>query len=294
MTRHFTSWLRYPSEIRMILGPLISAPDALRLHDEALVLDARAGQGARDAYLAGHLQGAIHIDLETELSELGDPARGGRHPLPSLTRWLERVGNWGITPSTSVLIYDADNGGMAAARAWWMLRAIGHESLAVIDGGWAALRAAGARSVREEAKTRPGPSYSSGVRAWPTVDAAFVERVRNDSSWRVVDARAPERYAGQSEPIDPVAGHIPGAHNLYWQSQLAAGGKLSDIDALRARYQALLGDVPPERAVCYCGSGVTACHLLLAMDACGLRGAQLYVGSWSEWCRAGEGAIGAR
>ena len=178
MTRHFTSWLRYPSEIQMISGPLISAPDALRLHDEALVLDARAGQGARDAYLAGHLQGAIHADLETELSELGDPARGGRHPLPNLRRWLERLGDWGIRPSTPVLIYDADNGGMAAARAWWMLRAIGHASLAVIDGGWAALRAAGAPSAREEVKPRPGPPYASGVEAWPTVDAAFVTRLQ--------------------------------------------------------------------------------------------------------------------
>ncbi|MGB5311974.1 MAG: rhodanese-like domain-containing protein, partial [Polyangiales bacterium] len=125
----------------------------------------------------------------------------------------------------------------------------------------------------------------------PTVDASFVDRVRADVAWRVIDARAPERYAGTSEPIDPVAGHIPGAHNLYWQTQVDEAGRLVDRSLLRARYAEILRDVPPERVVCYCGSGVTACHLLLAMSACGLRGAKLYVGSWSEWCRARGGAI---
>jgi thiosulfate/3-mercaptopyruvate sulfurtransferase len=127
--------------------------------------------------------------------------------------------------------------------------------------------------------------YPSELGGWPTVDAALVERARIDPRWRVIDARAPERYKGRSEPLDPVAGHIPGAHNLHWQSQLTNDGVFDSRRTLRDRYERILGDVSAEQVVCYCGSGVTACHLLLAMEACGLSGAQLYAGSWSEWCR---------
>jgi thiosulfate/3-mercaptopyruvate sulfurtransferase len=174
---------------------------------------------------------------------------------------------------------------MAAARAWWMLRAIGHEPLAVVDGGWQALRRAGVPVEAGNARANPVGPYPGKIDHWPTVDATFVECVRSDPSWRLIDARAPERYAGKVEPLDPIAGHIPGAQNLYWQSQLDDHGVFDSSTRLRERYAATLGDVPPHQVVCYCGSGVTACHLLLAMDACGLVGAQLYVGSWSEWCR---------
>jgi len=276
----------------MISGPIISAEEAIPILSGAVILDARAGSGARAGYAKGHVEGARYVDLETDLSEVGDPRSGGRHPLPPLDRWLARVGTWGITPSTPVLIYDADNGGMAAARAWWMLDAIGHRPVAVVDGGWAALQTAGAPIARGDAarasSTLPYPATTS---QWPTVDADFVERARVDGAWRVIDARAPERYAGRSEPIDPIAGHIPGARNLHWQTQVDEAGKLLDRSQLRARYAEILRDVPPERVICYCGSGVTACHLLLAMSACGLPGARLYVGSWSEWCRTREGAI---
>lgn len=270
----------------------MSAEQAAPLLEGAVVLDARAGPGARDAYLEGHVRNAFYADLETDLSEVGDPRVGGRHPLPAPEAWVARVGAWGITPSTPVFIYDAMNGGMAAARAWWMLDAIGHQPLAVVDGGWAALREVGVPVARGAAPhASGGMRYATDIRQWPTVDADFVDRVRADVTWRVIDARAPERYAGRSEPIDPLAGHIPGARNLYWQTQVDQDGKLADRALLRARYEDILGDVPPERVVCYCGSGVTACHLLLAMTACGLSGAQLYVGSWSEWCRTRESAI---
>jgi thiosulfate/3-mercaptopyruvate sulfurtransferase len=275
----------------MISGPLISAERAVKLAGEAIFLDARAGPGSKDAFERGHAAGARYVDLETDLSEVGDPKQGGRHPLPTLDRWLERVGNWGIGPSTPVLVYDAIHGGMAAARAWWMLHAIGHAPLAVVDGGWQALCHAGIPSEVGPTQASSGAAYPSATATWPTVDADFVERVRHDDEWRLIDARAPERYAGDSEPIDPVAGHIPGALSLYWQSQVDETGKLLDASLLRERYDALLGDVRPNRVVCYCGSGVTACHLLLAMEASGLRGAKLYVGSWSEWCRARGGAI---
>jgi thiosulfate/3-mercaptopyruvate sulfurtransferase len=277
----------------MISRPLITAADAIPLLDQALFLDARAGPDSTSAYQHGHLEGAVRVDLETDLSEPGDPALGGRHPLPSLRAWLARVGSWGVSPSIPVIVYDAAGGGMAAARAWWMLRAIGHEAVAVVDGGWQALREAGVAMEAGATRANPVGPYPSKLDHWPTVDAGLVERARMDPTWRVIDARAPERYTGQAEPLDPVAGHIPGAHSLYWQSQVDGHGVFDSRAALRGRYSRILDDVPPERVVCYCGSGVTACHLLLAMDACGLSGAQLYVGSWSEWCRQGrQGATG--
>ncbi len=269
----------------MISSPLIAAIEAIPLLGNAIFLDARAGPDARAAYERAHVPGAIYVDLESGLSELGDPTSGGRHPLPPLDVWLARLGNWGATHSTPIVVYDAAGGGMAAARVWWMLRAIGHEALAVVDGGWKALHAAGAPSEAGESSANPARPYPCEVDHWPAIDAAFVERVRSDPSWRVIDARAPERYEGKIEPLDPVAGHIPGAHNLYWQSQLDGDGMFHSRTTLRERYVQILGDVPPEHVICYCGSGVTACHLLLAMEACGLSGAQLYVGSWSEWCR---------
>jgi thiosulfate/3-mercaptopyruvate sulfurtransferase len=164
--------------------------------------------------------------------------------------------------------------------------------VAVVDGGFAALREAGVPTGPGRAdRTNTPTQYSTAVWRWPVVDADFVDRVRAEADWKVVDARAPERYAGESEPIDPVAGHIRGARNFYWKTQVDGAGKLIGRPLLRERYAELLGEVPPERVVCYCGSGVTACHLLLAMAACGLPGGQLYVGSWSEWCRTREGAI---
>ena len=269
----------------MIPSPLITATEVVPLLGRAVFLDARGGPDATSAYQRGHVPGAARVDLETDLSEPGDPTSGGRHPLPSLEAWRARVGGWGVAPSTPVIVYDAAGGGMAAARAWWMLRAIGHEPLAVVDGGWPALREAGVpMEAGDSGASSVGP-YPSKLDRWPTVDAALVERARTDPRWRVIDARAPERYKGQSEPLDPVAGHIPGAHNLYWQTQIDSDGMFNSRTRLRERYARILDDVPAKQVVCYCGSGVTACHLLLAMQACGLSGAQLYVGSWSEWCR---------
>lgn len=268
----------------MISTPLIPADEAVLLLEQAVVVDARVAPDAVETFRAGHIRGAVRADIETDLSAVGDPRAGGRHPLPPLGRWLAQLGAWGVSPSSTVLIYDAAGGGMAAARAWWMLRAIGHDSVAVVDGGWQALREASAAIESGDATPSSAGPYRARVARWPTVDADFVERIRNDPSWCLIDARAPERYAGKTEPLDLVAGHIPGAHNLYWQSQLD-DGRLGALEMVRDRFQALAGDLPPERIVCYCGSGVTACHLLLSMEAAGLIGAQLYLGSWSEWSR---------
>jgi thiosulfate/3-mercaptopyruvate sulfurtransferase len=272
----------------MISTPLISAAEATSRLGQAVILDARAGPDATEAYSTAHVAGAIRVDLEADLSEPGDPSDGGRHPLLPLDAWLTRLGRWGVRPSTPVIIYDAAGGGMAAARAWWMLRAVGHRPLAVVDGGWQALCETGAPTDARSPRAHVAEPYPSEVERWPIVDAAFVERVRTDPSWRLIDARAPDRYTGRTEPLDPIAGHIPGAHNFYWQSQLGSDGVFDSRTKLRQRYAKILGDSSSERVVCYCGSGVTACHLLLAMETCGLSGAQLYVGSWSEWCRQGR------
>lgn len=232
-----------------------------------VILDARP----RQAYEAGHLDGAIHADLETQLSsasENADPARGGRHPLPPIDRWLRQVAEWGITPGTRVIVYDDQQGANAAARAWWMLRAIGHENVEVLDVSAAA----------------PSPESRPHAATWqlPTVTMEQVDALRHDPSWKVLDVRATPRYRGETEPIDPVAGHIPGAVNLPYTENIGKSPA-----ELRAMYEHLLGGLPPERLIVHCGSGVTACQTLLALDRAGLHGASLYVGSWGEWCRNG-------
>ncbi|HET8775366.1 MAG TPA: rhodanese-like domain-containing protein [Thermoanaerobaculia bacterium] len=247
----------------------------------AVILDARS----RDAYDAGHLEGAIHADLETHLSEKGDPAQGGRHPLPPVERWLRQVAEWGITPATRVLVYDDANGANAAARVWWMFKAIGHENVEVLPQWSAGSLPAGPPAAGRAGEAAGGPAAQRAALQWqlPTVTMEQVDHLRNDPSWRVLDVRSRERFRGETEPIDPVAGHIPGAVNLPYTDNVGKSPA-----ELRAMYEQLLGEVPPERLIVHCGSGVTACHTLLALDQAGLHGASLYVGSWGEWCRNGK------
>jgi thiosulfate/3-mercaptopyruvate sulfurtransferase len=244
----------------------------------AVILDARP----RAQYEAEHIAGAIHADPDRHLAAPHDAANGGRHPLPRLEQWLQQLGAWGIGPETKVVIYDDAFGANAAARAWWMLRAVGHEDVAVLDGG---LRASDLPRSTEEPQPEPRAAYPA--RGWqrPVADMREVDARRDDPQWKVLDVRSAERYRGETEPIDPIAGHIPGAVNLPYFENLADGVHFKNAAALRAQYEQLLGDTPVERLIVHCGSGVTACHTLLALEAAGLNGASLYVGSWSEWCR---------
>jgi thiosulfate/3-mercaptopyruvate sulfurtransferase len=272
----------------MISTPLVSA-DALAAHlEDVRVLDCRSGPGAHAAYLERHVRGALHVDLERDLSAHdGPPERGGRHPLPRVDAWAATLGTLGITPSTWVVLYDDKGGANAAARAWWMLRAVGHERVAVLDGGFAAAE----RVLPMQAGDVAVPSSAPyPVTAWqsPMRDIDEVARAMRDASAVLVDVRAPERYRGEVEPLDPIAGHIPGAINVPLTESLDAHGRFRDRDALRAHFRARLGDAPIERVIVSCGSGVTACHTLLALEHAGLPGAALYVGSWSEWCRSGR------
>jgi thiosulfate/3-mercaptopyruvate sulfurtransferase len=271
------------------LDPVISA-EALQKHAHAKVLfDARSGPKARAAYAEGHLPGAVFADLDRDLADVpADAARGGRHPLPSVTRFAAWLGECGVTPERDVVVYD-DQGGMnAAARLWWMLRAIGHERVQVLDGGLKAALTAGFTLTHEAPEISPAPPYPAHDYAWPRADIAEVDRVRSSSEDLVLDVRAAPRYLGEQEPIDPIAGHIPGARNMPLTENLAPDGHFKARHDLRARYGELLGKVPPTRVIVHCGSGVTACHTLLALERAGLHGAKLYVGSWGEWCRQAQ------
>jgi thiosulfate/3-mercaptopyruvate sulfurtransferase len=273
-----------------VIGPLISA-GALRAATGPLrLLDARPGA---EGYAAGHLDGALHADLNVRLSAASepgfDPARGGRHPLPSLATWCLQLGAWGIDPSTPVVAYDAAAGSNAAARLWWMLRAVGHRNVAVLDGGLQAAQAAGAAlTIAPPPPVKAAPPYPCSAWQRPTVELAAVERLVQDPAWKVLDVRSRERWRGESETLDPVAGRIPGTVNLPFAENLDAAGRFKSPAELRASYLALLGGTPPERLVVHCGSGVTACHTLLALELAGLDGASHYVGSFSEWCRSGK------
>ena len=236
--------------------------------------DTAAGQRA---FEAAHLPGARYVHLDRDLSA-PKSGRNGRHPLPSRDEWARRVGEWGITPSTAVVCYD-DQGGVYAARAWWMLQWLGHRNATVLDGGRAAWQALGASWVTTPATFDAQPPYPAQPPGMPTIEAdALLERL---GQLTILDARAPERFRGEVEPLDPVAGHIPGAQCHFFKNNLAADGRFKSAAELR---QSLAPWTSQGEVVHQCGSGVTACHNLLAMAHAGLPAGTLYGGSWSEWC----------
>jgi len=251
-----------------------SAPAPVLLDCGFDLADTAAGERA---YMAGHLPGAqlAHLDRDLSGTKTG---RNGRHPLPPRRALAATAGHWGVAPGLPVVCYD-DQGGMYAARAWWLLRWLGHEQVSVLDGGRAAWAAAGGLLTADATPSRAGPAYPEHPPGMPTVDAAALQARLGEVT--VLDARAPERYRGQVEPLDPVAGHIPGAVCRFFKLNLDADGRFKPADTLRAEFTAL-GD--RGGVVHQCGSGVTACHNLLAMVHAGLEPGVLYPGSWSEWC----------
>lgn len=271
----------------MAIDPVIT-PQALRDLESPVSFDCRAGADARKAYAEGHLPGAIFVDLETDLADTSaTPEQGGRHPLAAPEVFARKLGAWGVTPERSVVVYDDQGGANAAARMWWMLRALGHERVQVLDGGLSGALAAGYTLTTEVPRPVAQPPYPSQAYRLPVADRHEVDAARSDPQRLVLDVRAAFRFRGESEPIDPVAGHIPGAHNLPFAENLQQG-RFKSAEALRAQYQALFGAREGEQIIVHCGSGVTACHTLLALERAGLPAAKLYVGSWSEWCRTPE------
>jgi thiosulfate/3-mercaptopyruvate sulfurtransferase len=269
----------------MTLDPVISAA-ALAALTDVVIVDCRPDPRA---YAAGHLAGARHAQLERDLAAPAhDPAQGGRHPLPSARDFAATLGRWGITPGTHVVAYDDQGGANAAARLWWMLRAIGHRRVQVVDGGLAALREAGFAWTTDEPAPAGAPPYPCDDLALDHADIDEVDRARGAADRRVIDVRAAFRFRGDSDPFDPVAGHIPGARNAPYADNLRADGTFRSADELRAQLTDVLDGIAPAQTIVHCGSGVTACHTLLALERAGLHGARLYVGSWSEWCRRPE------
>lgn len=242
--------------------------------------DLRDGAAGERAYLTGHIPGAVYANLERDLSDLGK-AGGGRHPLPDAASLCARLGRWGIGPTTQVIAYDGADGAYAA-RLWWLLRSLRHERVAVLDGGMTAW-VAGGRALE---KTVPRPhavAYSARFNVRSVASIAVLAARMASNSGALIDARAPERFRGEVEPIDRVAGHIPGAVNRHYAQNLDRSGRFKAPDVLRKEFAKILKDQPETDVVHMCGSGVSACHNMLAMEHAGMPGSRLYAGSWSEW-----------
>ena len=239
-------------------------------------------EAGTQAYLQGHLPEAVHLNLDTDLADHSEGLCGGRHPLPARERLRARLEAIGLSEQTHLIAYDSD-GGSFAARLWWLTQWLGHERVSVLDGGLPAWLAAGLVLTTEIPVPTPGKlRLRTPLVAWVDVDT-----VSNDVAQDrrvVLDARAPARFSGAQEPLDPVAGHIPGALNRFWQNNLTSDGLFHSADRLRDEFRSLLRGRPADAVIHQCGSGVTACHNLLAMAHAGLGGSLLYAGSWSEWC----------
>lgn len=265
---------------------LISVAELAALSpDDTLIVDCRydqfdAGKGERD-YQEGHIPGAVFASLDRDLSDLSRTSQGlGRHPLPAEEAFASVLGRWGWRPGLQVVCYDAGNGALAAARLWWLLRLTGAKQVAVLDGGYAAWKAA-AQPVSEEIPQRKATQVALHYDANQVVlDHAVAGNLRGDL---LLDARATPRYRGDVEPLDRAAGHVPGAANRPFSENLESDGRFKPATVLRQEFLAAIGDHAPDQVVHMCGSGVTACHNVLAMEHAGLAGSRLYAPSWSGW-----------
>jgi thiosulfate/3-mercaptopyruvate sulfurtransferase len=267
------------------MHPLVSTAElAGRLDDPALVIvdvrhDLMLPDWGEARYREAHIPGArfVHLDRDLATRKTG---RNGRHPLPSPEEAAAVFSALGIDETRTVVVYD-QGGGMYAARLWWMLRWLGHDAAALLDGGFDKWTREGRPVTTDVPPSEPRTFVARAV--GPTLSPDDVARALSEGTSVLVDARAAERFRGDAEPIDPVAGHIPGARNRPYAMNLDADGTFKPADALRREFAGLLGDTPLSQVVHYCGSGVTSCHNILAMEIAGLPGTRLYSGSWSEW-----------
>ncbi len=260
-----------------------SALDAHRLADWVVVdcrFDLKNAAWGRNEYRLGHIPGAVYAHLNDDLSDLST-GTGGRHPLPAIESLAATFGRLGMGRGTQVVAYDQDAGSYAS-RLWWSLRYLGHDAVAVLDGGWAKWQRE-QRPTAQGDEHRPGTTFAAHPRPGMRVALDDVASIVEHGGPLLIDARASERFEGREEAIDKVAGHIPGAGSHFFKLNLADDGTMLPVEQLRAQFAAVLDGRAPTEAVMYCGSGVTACHNLLAMEHAGLSGTPLYPGSWSEW-----------
>ncbi|MFP3502851.1 sulfurtransferase [Burkholderia sp. SIMBA_062] len=257
---------------------LAAAPGSVAVFDCRFDLaDSAAGE---TAYAAGHIPGAQYLHLDRDLSGR-KTGTNGRHPLPTRDAFATLMASRGVKQGQQVVVYDA-HGGAYAARLWWLLRWLGHDSIAVLDGGLQAWEAAG-QPLTTDVPHPPAGDFRAAAPLESTVDAAAVLANVTSAKRVVIDARAPDRYRGENETIDRVGGHIPGARNRFFKDNLNADGRFKTGHELRETFTTLLAGTEPNSVILQCGSGVTACHNALALEIAGLHGASLYPGSWSEW-----------
>lgn len=267
------------------LAPIIQASELMQIRktEDLVLIDARSNA---DGYAQNHLEGALHVDLNKQLSDIKDnPANGGRHPLPSTAHFSELLGNLGISKNSHVVVYDDRNGAIASSRFWWMLKSAGHEKVQVLNGGIKEADKVGfpmSSAIKEPKKVESYPIDNWNL---PLTTIAEVEKISQNKDYLVIDVRANERYQGKTEPIDLIAGHIPGAVNVPFSTNLDENGLFLSPAELKEKYQKTLDGRPIENVTVHCGSGVTACHTLLAFAHAEMEMPKLYVGSWSEWSR---------
>ena len=273
------------------MTPIITPQELINLvkEKEIILVDARSGADAKEKYSALHLKNALHFNLEYYLAKkTTNPSLGGRHPLPSINTFAETLTISGITNNSHIIIYDDKNASNAAARCWWMLKAIGHEKVQVLDGGFQQAIAAGFPADANKVIPKHSASYKINNWQLPTANIDEVEKAAQDKNYLVIDVRDTERYKGNTEPIDLIAGHIPGAINIPFKTNLDENGFYLSKEKLREKYEEAIGNRGSDAVIVHCGSGVTACHTLLAMDYAGIEIPKLYVGSWSEWSRSNK------
>ena len=270
------------------MNPIISPSELIKAvqTNTVVLVDATNSPSAFKNYQQSHLQGALFVDVNTQLADIKeDVALGGRHPLPTSDQFSTTLTDLGITTTTWVVVYDDKNGANAAARFWWMLRSIGHEKVQVLSGGIQAAISAGFPTSSAVEIPNNVPSYPIQSWQWPTIALNEMDDMIEKDDFIVVDVRESQRYRGEAEPIDLVAGHIPGSTNIPFMENLDADGSFLSAAELKAKYQKVFENIPEENRVVHCGSGVTACHTLLAVAIANLPIPKLYVGSWSEWSR---------
>lgn len=266
--------------------PIISPKQLKELSTKSLIiLDVRTGKDSYQNYLNKHIKGARFVDLDQDLADVGENAAfGGRHPLPEIQKFSETVARLGILADSHVIIYDDKNGANAAARAWWMLRSFGLKNIQVLDGGIQAAEKEGLEFSSGEETFEKSEIITKEHWLLPVSSSEDVENELTSESATVIDVRDTYRYKGESEPIDLIAGHIPGAINIPFSENLDQNGSFLKPEILREKYKDLLKN-KPEKLIVHCGSGVTACHTILALEYAGFQMSNLYVGSWSEWSR---------